>query len=300
MAYQKTYARINWENYPSDKTPLNEDNLNKVDVATNEIDDRVIHLDLNKLDKTEAADFIKDFTIDKMTGVITVTRYNNTQIVIDTALEKIAVNFKYDAETQKLVLTLDNGEMQYIDLASLITQFEFINSETIEFIVDADGKVTAKVIEGSISEKHLRPDYLADIKVESAKAEASAKAAEQSATNSSNFADLSKSWAVGTEGTVRQGDETDNSKYHSEQSKASSEQARQYVVQVEQKTQQAIDDIEQKGNEIADKIENAYEVNAPKFRVNLETGHLLFEADSYRYLFTVNRDNGHLEWGLAV
>lgn len=24
MSYQKVYERINWENYPSDKTPLNE------------------------------------------------------------------------------------------------------------------------------------------------------------------------------------------------------------------------------------------------------------------------------------
>lgn len=41
--------------------------------------------------------------------------------------------------------------------------------------------VTAKVKEGSINEKHLRPDYLADIRVESAKAESSAKSAAQSA-----------------------------------------------------------------------------------------------------------------------
>lgn len=178
MAYQKVYARINWENYPSDETPINEQNLNKVDKATDQLDDRVIHLDTSKFDKTEAQTLIKDFSIDRATGVITLTRYNNTQIIIDTLLEKIAVNFDYDVETQRLIITLDDGEKKYIDLKALITQFEFDDSGTIDFNVDAAGHVTAIVKEGSIEEKHLRPDYLADIKVESAKAEAARDAAE--------------------------------------------------------------------------------------------------------------------------
>ena len=34
----KAYKRINWENYPSDATPLNEANLNNLDSATDTID----------------------------------------------------------------------------------------------------------------------------------------------------------------------------------------------------------------------------------------------------------------------
>lgn len=37
----KAYNRINWENYPSDATPLNDTNLNNLDSATDTIDDRV-------------------------------------------------------------------------------------------------------------------------------------------------------------------------------------------------------------------------------------------------------------------
>jgi hypothetical protein len=44
---QKAYSRIEWENQPSGKTPLNESNLNKMDAAINELDDRIIELDLN-------------------------------------------------------------------------------------------------------------------------------------------------------------------------------------------------------------------------------------------------------------
>lgn len=183
MAYQKVYARINWENYPSEKTPVNEQNLNKIDKAVYEIDDRVIHVDTSKFDKIEAAKLVKDITINEANGVITITKYDNTQVVFDTKLEKIAVNFKYDVTTQRLIITLDDGTIQYVDLASLITQLEFLNSDTIAFTVDQDGKVKAEVREGSIGEKHLRPDYLADIRVESARAEAARNGAETAEKN---------------------------------------------------------------------------------------------------------------------
>ena len=43
---QKAYKRINWANYPSDTTPLNESNLNKMDAALDELDNRIINMDL--------------------------------------------------------------------------------------------------------------------------------------------------------------------------------------------------------------------------------------------------------------
>lgn len=44
----KVYERINWENYPSEGTPINEDNLNRMDNAIDAIDMRVVDLDSNK------------------------------------------------------------------------------------------------------------------------------------------------------------------------------------------------------------------------------------------------------------
>lgn len=41
---QKVYQRINWENDPSTNTPINEDNLNKMDYALYELDKRVLTL----------------------------------------------------------------------------------------------------------------------------------------------------------------------------------------------------------------------------------------------------------------
>lgn len=227
----KTYGRINWENYPSDETPLNESNLNKIDVATDEIDNRVITLDTTKATKEEVSTLVQDVTFEEKTGIITITKKNGSKITIDTQMEKIAVNFSYNAETQQIILTLIDGTKQYIDLAALITQYEFLDSDTVAFSIDSAGKVSAIVKEASIQEKHLRPNYLADIKVEVAKAQASQSAAAKSesnakasetaaATSESNAAaSATKAQSYATGGTnSRTGEDTDNAKYYSQQS----------------------------------------------------------------------------------
>ena len=227
----KTYGRINWENYPSNETPLNESNLNKIDVATDEIDNRVITLDTTKATKEEVSTLVQDVAFEEKTGIITITKKNGSKITIDTQMEKIAVNFSYNAETQQIILTLIGGTKQYIDLAALITQYEFLESDTVAFSIDSAGKVSAIVKEASIQEKHLRPNYLADIKVEVAKAQASQSAAAKSesnakasetaaATSESNAAaSATKAQSYATGGTnSRTGEDTDNAKYYSQQS----------------------------------------------------------------------------------
>lgn len=179
----KAYSRINWENYPSDATPINKVNLNRLDSATDTIDDRVITLDTTKATKTEVATLVMDVAFEESTGIITVTKKNGSKITIDTQMEKIAINFDYNPTTQQIILTLIDGTKQYIDLSALITQYEFLDSDTVAFYIDKDGKVSAIVKEGSIEEKHLEPNYLAKIKVEVAKAETSQQAAAKSETN---------------------------------------------------------------------------------------------------------------------
>lgn len=224
----KTYGRINWENYPSDETPLNESNLNKIDVATDEIDNRVITLDTTKATKEEVSTLVQDVTFEEKTGIITITKKNGSKITIDTQMEKIAVNFSYNAGTQQIILTLIDGTKQYIDLAALITQYEFLDSDTVAFSIDSAGKVSAIVKEASIQEKHLQPNYLADIKVEVAKAQASQSAAAKSESNakaSETAAATSESNAAAS-ATKAQNyavADTDSAKYYYEQARRISE-----------------------------------------------------------------------------
>lgn len=180
---QKAYSRTNWENYPSDKTPLNETNLNKMDRGLDEIDDRVLALDTNKATKEEVAALVQSVEFEENTGVFKITKKNGSVLRIDTKMEKIAVNFLYDKNTQQIILTLIDGTKQYINLSALITQFEFVDTGTIGFDITPDGKVKATVLDGSITENKLQPNYLADVKVEVAKADKSREKAAESEKN---------------------------------------------------------------------------------------------------------------------
>lgn len=187
MAYQKIYSREHWENFPSEKTAINRDRLNNIEGGIDAIDDRVCALDTTKVDLTKANELVEEILWNESNGTLTVVKMNGSKAVIDTKLEKLAVNFTYNPQTQQLVITLDDGTVQNVDLSSLITEYEFLDSDTIAFEV-AGGKVKAIVKNGSITEDKLQPNFLADIKVESAKATASAKSAKESEANAAKSA----------------------------------------------------------------------------------------------------------------
>ena len=176
----KLYSRIDWENYPSSATPINEDNLNKMDAAIDEIDTRVVTMDTTKLSVVTANSMVKDVAFDETTGVFTITKLNGSVVTINTALEKIATNFVYDKTTQKLILTLIDGTIQEVDLTALLTQYEFLDSDTIAFTIGSDGKVSASVKNGSITGDKLEPNYLADVTLQANNAKNSADNAKES------------------------------------------------------------------------------------------------------------------------
>lgn len=214
---QKAFQRINWQNYPSEETPLNESNLNRMDGALNEIDNRVVAMDTSKADAVVVNNLIKEISVDDETGEITITRENGTELVIQTTLNKIAINFAYDYATQEIVLTLNDGSEARIDISSLIQNNEFANTETIQLNVSQEGIVTGNIVLHSITDEHLRQDYLADIRVAEANANRSQEASE-------GFSLDSEAWAKGTRAGEPVGQGTDgyqdNSKYFKQRSEA--------------------------------------------------------------------------------
>lgn len=207
---QKAYVRIYWENYPSERTALNETNLNRMDAAIDEIDNRVITLDTTKLDASVANGFITGISFDYETGILTVTFKDGSAYNIDLGVSKVITNFTFDRDTQSLVLTLQDGTQEYISLSSFITETEFASSPTISTVV-AGGVVTSSLREGSVGEQHLRPNYLADIRISEANAAASAASADENMT-------LSESYAHGNTG-IRPNENEDNASYYSDLSR---------------------------------------------------------------------------------
>ena len=289
MAVIKVYTRINWLNKSESlTTPLGKTNLNKMDKAINLIDDEVVsmsakidEIDTTKVSADQLNNMVTDVSFNDKTGVISITKHNGTVLNIDTAMEKIAVNFEYNAQTQQLILTLENGEKQYIDMSALITQYEFKDTDTIGFSIDSSGKVSASIKSGSITKAMLSSEVMSAITLSENNAAASAQAAAQSATNSELAAKLSQSYSVGKSG-IRDGEDTDNAKYYSEKAETVGANVPSYLKQ-----------IEDAGNSQIDKINDAFGKTEATFKVNFETGHL--EYTGARFTFQV-ADNGHLNW----
>lgn len=226
MAYQKIYSREYWENFPSEKTAINQNRLNNIEGGIDAIDDRVCALDTTKVDLTRANELVKEILWDESNGTLTVVKMNGSRAVIDTKLEKLAVNFTYNPQTQQLAITLDDGTTQNVDLSSLITEYEFLDSDTIAFEI-TDGKVKAIVKNGSITEDKLQPNFLADIKVEVAKAQAASE-------SSSKFADASNASSV-------------ESKKQADISKEYADKAKEYTDNLDKKAQLATFDVNEDG-----------------------------------------------------
>ena len=171
MAYQKIYSREYWENFPSEKTAINKNRLNNIESGIDAIDDRVCALDTTKVDLTKANELVKEILWDESNGTLTVVKMNGSRAVIDTKLEKLAVNFSFDEANQRLVIILDDGTKQYVDLSAFVTPLEFKDGDIIYFSVVYGNLVSAGIKDGTISEEKLRPNFLADIKIKVGEAE---------------------------------------------------------------------------------------------------------------------------------
>ena len=213
MAMNKVYTRINWEDYPSENTDIDEINLNKMDSAIDALDNRIILQDALKVDKSAINGNIADWTMDETTGVITITKYNGEKVIFDLNIEKIPVEFSM-SDDGIITMTTEDGTKFTADIGSMIPVLTFEDSATIAVSVTGTGKnktYSFSIKTGSVTDAMLQPNYLADIRVESANASAYAQSANAKSV-------LAESYAIGGTGT-REGEDTDNAKYYMEQAK---------------------------------------------------------------------------------
>lgn len=213
MAMNKVYTRINWEDYPSENTDLDAYNLNQMDSAIDALDNRIVSQDALKVDKSAINGNIADWTMDETTGVITITKYNGEKVIFDLNIEKIPVEFSM-SDDGIITMTTEDGTQFTADIGSMIPVLTFEDSATIAVSVTGTGKnktYSFSIKTGSVTDAMLQPNYLADIRVESANASAYAQSANAKSV-------LAESYAIGGTGT-REGEDTDNAKYYMEQAK---------------------------------------------------------------------------------
>lgn len=205
MSYSKVYSRINWQNEPSTNTPINETNLNAMDYALNEVDNRIITIDTSKANQSDLLQSLKSLTYDPTTGVFVFTYWNGTTETVDLNIEKIPVSFSMDANGI-ITMTTSDGSTYTADVGSLIKTYTFSDSTDIDFTTttDASGNktVTAEIVDGSVTASKLQPNYLADIQTEVANAQGYANSASGSATTAGNQALEAEAWADGQKNGV--------------------------------------------------------------------------------------------------
>ena len=209
-SWNKIYALINWKNRPSTATALGATNLNKMDVAINKLDNRVIQLQAEKLGLDVANLMISSWVMDMQTYKITVTQLNGTVKEYDLNLERIPLKVTL-SEEGILTFTYADGTNDSVNVADLIKDTVYEESDTITFEKNFESDiyhVTASIKNNSIEERHLKIDVMQDIRN-------NANIAQTAANDSLTYSKDSKRWAVG-DGEY-EGSETDNSKYYKEQ-----------------------------------------------------------------------------------
>ncbi len=187
----KLYTRINWENYPSENTALNESNLNRMDSALNEIDTRVVEHDTTKANVASLNELINYWHIDETTGVITIHKVSGEQIIFDLNIEKVPVGFSM-TDDGILIMTTDDGTEFTANIGSMIPILTFQDTDEIAVSVIGEGvnKTYSFAIKtGSIREDKLQPNFLADCRLYAGNAENSAVRAEEYAEQAKESAE---------------------------------------------------------------------------------------------------------------
>lgn len=194
----------------------------------------------------DAATHIIDVDFNEDTGEFKFYRKNGSVIGIDTALEKIAVNFRFDEANQTLYIQAIDGTEQAVPLSAFITEYEFVDTDGVTWSRNG-GKISASInnayLNSCLSAKNdaeiaktaaeTAANNAASSEANAKKSETNAKTSESNAsasalsagsayTNADKSAKLAQSYANGTSGS-RAGEATDNAKFYMEQARQAAE-----------------------------------------------------------------------------
>ena len=233
--YNKQYTPTLWKNYPLTDTSINAYRLNHLEGGVNENDNRLVALSEDKAEQAVVNKMVKTVTLNKDTGVLTVTLLDGTQSTYDLDVEKVVANFDLN-NNNDLVLTLADGTQKVVPLSKFVDTYTFKSSGTITF--NANGKeITAFIPDGGITLAKLEATVLSTIRQYMLDAQTAKGQAEQAAENArgyavggagfegvsaQHFANQAKRYAVITDEAPR-----DNAQYYAQDAAKSAEEARQ-------------------------------------------------------------------------
>ncbi len=274
-----------------------------LDNITTDLSDRYTKTEADAKIIEETNSLVANVTIDTNTGIITVTKKDGTSQSVDTALEKVPATFEFveDIENDKYYLKITNvdGSTSQTEVTNLMNQFTFTSGDIVTFSQSTNGTtttITASIKAGSVGFNELKGEVKAYIdnkavdisadkeivlaaKTEVLNASQSVTAnttivlnAKDDATAQANKA---KSYAVGGTGT-REGEDTDNAQYYSNQANLRANDAYNSAVAAEEAKNKAQEIV---GGDFLTKTGDGSDVTAAfteaDSRTNIATGEKL-------------------------
>ena len=174
--------------------------------------DRYTRAETNSYVGEETNDLVKSVDVNLNTGVITVTKKDNTQQTFDTALEKVPATMALVEEDggTYLVITNQDGSQTRTDVSRLIDTYTVQSSTELSFSVDGTGNtrtVTATIRPASIGLDRFKAEVTEALEGYNAESAANAQDAADSAgaaADSEDSAKASETAAAGSASTASQ------------------------------------------------------------------------------------------------
>ena len=216
-AHDATYNNY-WQNLPSVDTPIIAAQLNRNEQTVDELDDRIITLDTGKANQSDMNNAVQAISYDPTDGSLTISKFGGTVTTYDTDIDKIPTSYDFidnpnDAHYKNLAVTLADNTVNYTDMTAVVTENDFNTSGTIQYSVSTTGIVEFDIVDYSVTDTKMQPNYLADITAQASSASSAASSASSSKVDS-------EAWAVGTRNgnPVSLGDPTyqNNAKYYAQ------------------------------------------------------------------------------------
>ncbi len=103
--------------------------------------------------------------LDSNTGIFTFTKNNGEEIRVDTLLEKVIVNFRFDKERQALILISEDGTEQEVELGALLRLYQGTDGAEITVTVDRNNNIGASIKAGAVTEGKIGDYAVTEIKL---------------------------------------------------------------------------------------------------------------------------------------
>lgn len=232
----KAYTRIRWENEPSTDTPLNETNLNLMDAAINELDNRIIVHDteIQTLDgyQTAAATSAANAANSATAAANSATAANTSKTNAATSATNASGSATAAANSATAAATSATNAANSATAASTSAT----NAATSATNASDSATAAANSATAAATSTTNAEIYATRAGTSEQNASDSETAAATSETNANDYMLQSRSWAIGSGYPDRTDQVTNNSKYYAEQSSSASSQCASYLQQVQMYT----------------------------------------------------------------